>query len=403
MRSPTDLRYGPLLALALADLGGAAAKAETGTDSAAQFEAVYTGEVFSNRRGGLRRGEEYLDNLDVTLTVDGEKLWHVPGLTLFAYALYNNTGSFSEKYSGDAFTATNIDAPRATRLYEAWVDYLFGAEGSHSIRAGLYDLNSEFDVSEPRSLFLNSVFGVGHDLGQTGVNGPSIFPVTSPGVRLDLELAPQWRLLGTVLDGVPGDADDPTATTVRLDSDDGLLLVAELQRLSSGPLEKLAFGVWNYTEEVDRIVPEGAEPLGTSTNRGWYVSADSRFGAAEDEQAGPWRTSVRAGVAEESVNDYDLFLATVLTYDLPTREGREQSLGLGAAWARRSTDFRSAAEERVDDYEAVLELTWRVTVTDWLTLQPDVQYIVNPSAARAVRNSLVLGLRFEVAAPALHW
>lgn len=380
----------PMMFLIAAAAGGAVAEADSAVDSATHMEAVYTGEIVSNQRGGLRRGEQYLDNVDVTLAIDGERLWGVPGLSLFAYGLHNRGSDFSGTYSGDSFTISNIDTSGATRLYEAWVDWRFGPDANHSVRAGLYDLNSEFDSSETRGLFINSVFGVGHDLAQSGANGPSIFPVTSLGARLDLELTSQWRVLGAVLDGVPGDADDPTATTIRLDSDDGLLLVTELQRLSDGRVEKLAVGVWNYTEQV-----------GAENNRGWYVSADSRLGALDAEE-NPWHTSVRIGRAEERVNAFDWFIASALTYDLPMREGREQSLGLGAAWSRTSSAFRDAADANsIDDYEAVVELTWRVTVTDWLTVQPDLQYSVNPSADRALQNAVAVGLRFELSGSAL--
>lgn len=51
------------------------------------------------------------------------------------------------------------------------------------MRIGLYDLNSEFDALDDAGLFINSAFGVGTDIGLTGVNGPSIFPVTSLAVR----------------------------------------------------------------------------------------------------------------------------------------------------------------------------------------------------------------------------
>lgn len=392
----------PMMFLIAAAASGAA-EADSAVDSATQMEAVYTGEIVSNQRGGLRRGAQYLDNVDVTLAVDGERLWGVPGLSLFAYGLHNRGSDFSGKYSGDSFTISNIDTVGATRLYEAWVDWRFGADANHSVRAGLYDLNSEFDSSETRGLFINSVFGVGHDLAQSGANGPSIFPVTSLGARLDLELTTQWRVLGAVLDGVPGNADDPTTTTIRLDSDEGLLLVTELQRLSDGRVEKFAVGVWNYTEQVERLVGEDAESVGAANNRGWYVSADSRLGALDADE-NPWHTSVRLGRADERVNAFDWFIASALTYDLPMREGREQSLGLGAAWSRTSSAFRDAVDaDSIDDYEAVVELTWRVTVTDWLTLQPDLQYSVNPSADRALQNAVAAGLRFELAGSALPW
>lgn len=66
---------------------------------------------------------------------------------------------------------------RATRLYEAWLETGLGERGS--LRAGLYDLTSEFDVLETANLFIHSAHGIGSDIGLSGLNGPSIFPVTS--------------------------------------------------------------------------------------------------------------------------------------------------------------------------------------------------------------------------------
>ncbi|MCH7623714.1 MAG: hypothetical protein IIB46_06495, partial [Nitrospinae bacterium] len=45
------------------------------------FEVVYTGEVFSVVSGGIDRKTEYLDNIDVTLTIDVEELWGWEGAT----------------------------------------------------------------------------------------------------------------------------------------------------------------------------------------------------------------------------------------------------------------------------------------------------------------------------------
>ena len=49
-----------------------------------------------------------------------------------------------------------------------------------------------------------------------------------------------------------------------------------------------------------------------------------------------------------------------------------------------------------DPYEASIELTYRIPINEWLTLQPDVQFIFNPGADPALADSLALGLRFEL-------
>ena len=134
------------------------------------FEAAYTADLWHNARGGVRTGTAYLDNLDLTLSVDGERAWGVRGLSAYAHVLYNNNTRFSERYVGDAMTVSNIDAAYGVRLYEAWMQWESGTAQPWSLRSGLYDLNSEFDVADSRSLFIHSTHGVGHDLGQTGEN-----------------------------------------------------------------------------------------------------------------------------------------------------------------------------------------------------------------------------------------
>ncbi|WP_161965746.1 carbohydrate porin [Steroidobacter cummioxidans] len=360
--------------------------------SSMQFEAGYASDFFVNLRGGLARGDRHLANLDVVATLDMQELWDIRGLTLFVYGQSNAGGGLSERFVGDSFDVSNIDAPAASRFLELGAAWEFGDDGEHGVRVGLLDLNTEFDVSAPRNLYVNGAFGMGQELGQSGEHGPSSYPTTSLGVSLNLQVAPQWHWLNGVFDGVPGDPHRPKATTVQLHHDDGLLLISELQRLSAGRVEKLAFGVWGYTRATEHLA-------GSAHNQGWYVSADSRLGPLDEVR--PWRTSLRIGHAEQSVNDHDWSLTTALNYDLARPVGREQSFGVGAVWIKTSAALRDS--EDVDDYETALELTWRVTVSDWLVLQPDVQYIINPGSQRSLSNAVVLGLRFEIVAPTFQW
>lgn len=46
--------------------------------------------------------------------------------------------------------------------------------------------------------------------------------------------------------------------------------------------------------------------------------------------------------------------------------------------------------------ETNFELTWQRRVSERLTLQPDVQYVVNPGWDPALRDALVLGVRLDL-------
>jgi porin len=381
------------------------ARSAEGPDSRRAFtlSAAYTADLLRNASGGLEVGNTYLDNVDFMLDIDGELALGVPGLEFFVYGLYNNANRFSERYAGDAMTASNIDSPRAIRLYEAWAQWTFAGERA-TLRAGLYDLNSEFDVSDARGTFINSSFGVGHELGQTGLNGPSIFPSTSLALRLSYELAQDWTILAAAFDGVPGDPDVPARTRVDINKEDGALFVTELQRSrSDARLSKLAIGAWGYSETFDRIDDTilGVDPPRRGTSTGAYALAD--FTVWQDERQPDRRleTFARVGVASDEVNEYDRSAQAGIIVRQPFGAEAEESLGFAVSSAWTGSPNRRAQREvgsPIEDAETVIELTYRRELLSWLTLQPDIQYILNPSADPTLDDALVIFLRVELAA-----
>ncbi len=211
------------IATALASHVGAE---EAAAPSLLTLEGVYTGEVMSSVDGGLREGTRYLDNVDLMLSLDGAVAFGIEGLSFFAYGLYDNGGAISGDLVGDAQGVSNIEADAAVRLYELWVNQDLGFA---SVRVGLYDLNTEFDAIDTAGLFVNPSHGIGPDYAQSGLNGPSIFPVTSLGVRLAAPIGGSL-LKFAALDGVPGDPAHPKRTSIRFDEGDGALLAWEMER-----------------------------------------------------------------------------------------------------------------------------------------------------------------------------
>ena len=91
--------------------------------------------------------------------------------------------------------------------------------------AGLYDLNSEFYRLQS-ALFLNSSFGIGPEFAQSGVEGPSIFPDTSVGMRIAFKPAEGLVVRIAALDGVPVDRPDGSRGIFK--PGDGALIVGEV-------------------------------------------------------------------------------------------------------------------------------------------------------------------------------
>ena len=382
---------------------------------------MYTGEVASVLEGGDRTGTTYLGNLDLTAWMGLEEVtgWH--GASVFLYLLGNHGGSPSS-YAGDLQTVSNIQAPEGLSLYEVWVETRFA--GDHlSLLAGLYDLNTEFDVLQTASLFLNSSHGIGAEFGQSGANGPSIFPVTSPGLRLRAVPDPHLYIQAAVLDGVPGPPGGGRTASIHLSGREGMLLAAEMGmthvpgdqdpvpvgahhrarhervgREGGGPHQtKFAVGGWVYTEPAEPIAP--GTTGSTAQDRGVYVLAESMLGPHRNDPHRGLSAFLRAGVAEPEVNIFSSYIGAGIVYSGPfTREDRDQ-LGLAAARAHTGAPWvrsvRSAGGEPAAA-ETSLEVTYSCELSSLIVVQGDIQYVLDPGASGTRPDALVTLLRVRL-------
>lgn len=345
-------------------------------------ELTYTAEALANAAGGVRRGTRYLDNLDLVVEADLDAVMGWRGAELHLYGLYNNGASISD-LAGDSQGASNIEAgTRAARLYEAWIDQRITP--ALSIRAGLYDLNSEFDALEASGLFVGSAHGIGTDISQTGLNGPSIFPSTALAARIEVKPARGWVVRAAVFDGVPGDPDHPARTAIRLGGGDGALLIGEVDApLSRG---RLLLGHWRYTASFD--THDGRRQRG---NAGVYLRGEAPLLDRDGQRIDGF---FRLGTASGRFNRFDRFASAGMKFSGWIAGRADDELGVAIAGAFTSSDYRGIAGAA--NAEVAIEATYRAPLAPWLTLQPSMQYIRDPSADRAIRDALVLGLRAEV-------
>ena len=87
----------------------------------------------------------------------------------------------------------------------------------------------------------------------------------------------------------------------------------------------------------------------------------------------------------------------VYTGLVPGRDADQ--LGVALAVAHSGEAFKRAqarAGTPAEEHELALELTYRASLTPWLTVQPDVQLVLNPGADAAMDNAVVVGCRCEL-------
>lgn len=379
---------------------------------------VYDGDLATNAAGGLKRGTAYVGNLHLKLELDGEKLLDQPSLTVYLDGLGVHGGQPSG-LAADAQGISNIAAPAQFSLYEAWVQFN-SQDGRVSLLAGQYDLNAEFYRLNSADLFLNSSFGMGPEFAQSGRDGPSAFPDTSLGIRIGFKPTENIVLRAAILDGVP--VDRPVGTPGLFSRHDGALLVAEAvllgrpgQAMSAMTLhtligrasalspydDKIAMGGWYYTADFPDLssIDAGGTPLRHRGSGGAYFIADKLLYEAGENDGTRVSGFVQAGLGDNRVNRFSSYLGAgvAATGLIPQRPNDE--LGLAAAIGFGSSHYsRAQALLGVDDdaAEIAIEATYLSQITDWLALQPDLQYVIHPNTDPEIGNAFVFQLQFEV-------
>ncbi|MFC3052901.1 carbohydrate porin [Kordiimonas pumila] len=351
-------------------------------DDSLSFELAYTAEVWGLASGGNDKGFEYLDNLYAGL----EKSWESTGTTIYLSGLYNNGQSFAGNHVGDAQVISNIEAPvRAARAYEVWLEQHL--TDSISIKAGLLDTNAEFDVLDSSGMFLGSAHGIGSDIGQTGENGPSIFPITALGVRFQAALTDELIIRTALIDGVPGDPDHLKKTTIKLGNGDGAFSISELEYHL--PRAKVLAGYWRYTADFETHAGTVSD-----SNDGYYLRGEAQISGADGENG--LYIFGRVGVADSAINAFSAFYSAGVRMQGVFAPEKADAVGLAFAWAETSKEYQQLVPF-APDREIAIELTYQLDVNDWFSIQPDVQYIVNPF--EGAKNALAFGIRTTFTLP----
>lgn len=359
---------------------------------ALKLSGSYKADLAGTVSGGLAKRGRVLDDLQIFGDLDLEKAVGWKGATAH-FQLLNNSGAAPNDDAGTLQGVDNIEVARQRgRLFEAWVEQGFGDKAS--VRAGLYDLNSEFYANESAGLLLAPAFGIGSELAATGPNGPSIFPSTALAVRLRWTPNEHVYVQAAALNADAGVLGDPGG--IKTSFDNGVLMIAEAGWQGRG---KVAFGTWRYSQKQDdiRAVTPAGDPV-QATAQGAYVLLERQLTGEGDDAVRATTAFARLGVSDGDTTSFKGgWQAGLLVKHV--FEGRPDSaFSVGVDQAFLSAKYRGNAldaGQRLEHSEGAIELTYSDKIGP-VTIQPDLQYVKDPGADGGVGHALVAIVRFGV-------
>ena len=382
---------------------GGEAEAPAQQPQAAQAKAIwfpfsYTGEALGNLSGGYKRGAIYEGLLDVGLQGDLGKIVGWNGASFLVSGLYPHGPSLTNNFVHDFNSVSNIDAYDSIRLYETWIQQDL-ADGKLSIRAGQILSDTEFFISDNAALFINGAFGELPIVSQN-LSAPA-FPVARPGVRIRWAATDSISVQTGVFDGNAGNpaVNNKHGVDWKLNPEDGVLAISEVAFNRYGEQSKRGlrglykFGAFFHSSMANQAFPGRA----AHADFGGYFIADQQLWSEPGKDDQGLSGFFRVGGAPDGRNTVPFYFDTGLNYKglLPGRD--KDTAGIGFSYTKLSPNLRGTDGAPFSSHhEAILEATYNVQANDWLTVQPDFQYIFNPGASQNLPNALVAGIRFNV-------
>ncbi|MBN2242001.1 MAG: carbohydrate porin [Acidobacteria bacterium] len=361
------------------------------------LQAGYKGEFWANTRGGIKRGQTHLHEIDISANVDTQKAGLWSNGKFFVQALSHQGGALlSEELAGDCQIVSNIETPHSTRIHQLWYEHGL-LNKKLFLLLGIHDFNDDFAMNEQGSLFINSAFGLSSDVAMAA--RPCTFPLAAPGVRARFVPHSSWEFLGGIYNGDPGDpSEEKHFPKLDFDSRAGALIAVESRyHYSKDSLPGMVqFGFWKNTGTFEDLIHADAfgNPVEYKGNHGWYLVAGKKITAETQQDQGLGAFLQLGWTPKEYINAFKRYIGAGIQYTglIPHRDRDEA--GIAVARAEVHDSVRIAAGR--DRAETTLEISYRAVLLPALALQPDLQFILNPGANPERSNAIVAGGRLEL-------
>ena len=409
----------------LGDLGGVR---KNGQQAGITLCSQYNAYAYENAGGGLKRGPLAQGQLFSWIDIDLGKFTHVDLLndTSLHAAMYSMQGRpITAREVGAFSTASFFEEIATNRIGTAWIERRF-LDGKLSIRAGQLGIDDEFVTSPTAAAFINSTFGFPSWMATVLPGGGAAYPLPGPGVRVKVSPTDAVTLMAGSYTGDPAGRSNPNpqlanrfGTTFNLNG--GTLWIAEAAYTTAYANSGVSLqgtykiGGWYETGHafndlhLDNAGLSLADPNSTTIpkryNNDWgiYGIIDQTILPGEKDGSHKLASFLRAGAGPSNRNLIDFYMDGGLTFTglIPGRP--TDLIGVGAAYDRISSSARAFDRDTrlfaaaaalanpglvglpgspfspVRDQEVMIEALYTINVTQWMTLDLDVQHFFHPS------------------------
>jgi porin len=404
-------------------------------DNGVELSASYTNNIAGNPVGGTGAGFTYTDNLSFGLQLNFEELIGWKGLTVDISGLNRAGSSLSQDFVRNQFTVQQVYGGQTAMFYALLFEQRL-LDDKISIKAGRFSTGDDFASSPIYWLYMNN--GIDGNPQALPVNTQfSAYPWAVWAARLRVDPTPECNaMVGAyqVSNRVFNREYHGLDWSIR--PGDGVLLITQIgwtPEFFKRPVEKAAapdgksaiatkarsegktfktvspetemkglpghywFGAYYSPWTFAQIGPKG----GTATNSyGFYWHADQMVwqeAPGSDQGLTLWSAFVLSPQQNIAKLPFQANAGIIYKGLVPTRDNDYSIFGF--VYGEFSNEIVTTTKDNRSlhsDYEIVLELAYRVNLTKFAYVQPDLQWVINPGGTHTVPNALVLGAQMSV-------
>lgn len=370
------------------------ANAKMRADTGVGFFYDYYGVVAGVASGGASGGTNYTSEMIFGLDFDFEKIASIKGLSFTISGAYNTGANLSNRV-GNFFTIAESYVTNGAMFYEMYLTQNIEINDDYSVSVNIGRMSmSDVFMSLPSFGYLVSG-GIDNVPEAVFYNSPfTSSPLATWGVNAVISMPENLQMAFGAYQ-IPLDINSPNwnGTNFSISSDDAYMLMWQLQwspqfscssgAKLSGVYQIGAYYYGGYTQE---------KFLGGQRGNayGFYIQGQQQVWVDEDNPnryVSVWAGAQFAPVESICIMPFMFYAGVQFQGFVPMREND----GLFISWVGGWFSDQYADKFSYDcTCEHVIEATYVISITENISIQPDIQYIIRPYGNPNIDNALVL-------------
>ncbi|PIB59255.1 carbohydrate porin [Pseudomonas sp. 2822-17] len=404
------------------DWGGERTKLiEQGID----IKADYVGEMGYNAHGGYNNDKtgRYADQFGLGVALDLQKLWGWDNTQAKIQFTNRNGQNISNDRIGDPRAGTLSSSMEVygrghmVRLTQFWIQHQM-FDNKLDVKLGYFGEGEDFNTFPCD--FQNLSF-CGSQVGNY-VSTWYNWPVSQAAIRVKYNITPELYAQIGAYNQNPSQLEHGNGFKLSGSGTKGTVIPVELvwsPKVNNLPGEyrvgyyKSAADASDVREDVNGndAATTGADYRTRSSKKGYWFVAQQQLTSHNGDSSRGLNIAANATFHDKETNTVDNYQSIMLVYKGPFDARPKDDVGIGAARLHVNDDVKKDAEllnvsNGVSDYDNPLyrpireteynfEINYGFHVTNWLTVRPNLQYVVQPGGVDKVDNALVAGLKIQ--------